>query len=158
MNENDNILGCFVSKEPVYHDSDQKTIDTAREKGNLFCKYIWGESGICNKLKTLKHEKYGKDIVLILFQFYLNPFPEQLDHLKEIERYRKKEKAIGVQIIVNDNNFFNKKEKERQLFFSQTILNKIELLSKVVKRNKLDTKIELLKIDIEKLFISENTP
>jgi hypothetical protein len=154
MNENDNILGCFVSGPALYHDSDQQTINTSKETGELFRNYIWGEYGFCNKLKSLKHEAYGKDLVLILFQFYLNPIPYELENLKEIERYRKKEKSIGIPVIVNDNNFFNRSENDRQEFLRKSILQKIDLLSTVVNRNKLDTKIELLKTDIEMLFTS----
>jgi hypothetical protein len=140
MNEKDNILGCFVSSMG------------GDESGVLFRSYIYGEKGIKNTLKKLKHEDYGKDIALILFQFYVNPIPYLLQNLEDIENYRKKEKSIGIPIIVNDENFFNKFEKDRHSFLKQIILQKFDLLAEVVKKKKLDTNIELLKADTRKIL------
>lgn len=141
MKTNENILGCFAST----------TIGD--EKGILFRRYIWGETGICEILKKLKHQRYGKDLTMILFQFYVNPIPYLLQKLKEIEDYRKTEKAIGIPIIINEDNFFSKSEQDRYQFIKKSILSKIALLATVVKRNGLDTNIELLNDDIAKILI-----
>jgi len=98
----------------------------------------------------LRHEDYGKDLVLVLFQFYVNPIPEWLTKLKEIESYRKKEKAIGIPIVVNDEDFFNKTEKERRRFLEKSIFQKLDLLAEVIKRRKLDTDINRLASDLKK--------
>jgi hypothetical protein len=135
-----NVLGCYVSS--MNGDSN----------GDLFRNYIWGEKGICDTLKKLKHEDYGKDMVMILFQFYVNPIPYLQQNLKEIESYRKKEKAIGIPIIVTDENFFSKSEAGRYDFLKQSVSQKLDLLAEVVKRRKLDTKIELLQSDLRKLL------
>jgi hypothetical protein len=71
--------------------------------------------------------------------------------LKEIERYRPKERTIGIPIIIHDENFFNRTDFERRKFLKDVILEKLDLLANVVKRNKLDTDIELLKSDVQKL-------
>jgi hypothetical protein len=152
MDNNSNIFGCFVSSGTANFEDTQIIKDLAKEKGELFRAYIWGNEGIDIALKKLQHENYGKDLVLILFQFYVNPIPYQLAHIKEIESYRKKEKSIGIPIIVTDNNFFNKSEEGRYSFLKQSILQKMDLLGEVVKSKKLDTNIQLLKIDIEKVF------
>ena len=102
---NDNILGSFVSITNPYSDATQEEKETAFEQGELFRLYIWGGKGICDKLKKLHHVNYGKDIKLVLFQFYVNPISFELEHLKEIESYRKKEKSIGIPIIVNEEKF-----------------------------------------------------
>ena len=138
----DNILGCYVSS----------TIGD--DKGSLFRSYIWGKNGICEFLKKPKWKTYGNDLAIVLFQFYVNPIPYLLQHLEEIESYRKKEKSIGIPVIINEDNFFNKTEKERYDFLKQSILQKIDLLSEVVKQKKLDTKIELLKEDIRNILTS----
>jgi hypothetical protein len=75
-----------------------------------------------------------------------------LAYLKEIERYRPKERAIGIPIIIHDENFFNRSDLERRTFLRNVILEKLDLLAVVVKRNKLDTNIELLKADVAKLL------
>ena len=62
MSDPENILGCFVSGPALYHDSNQNTIDLAEAQGKEFREYIWGDEGICNKLKLLKFEWYGKDL------------------------------------------------------------------------------------------------
>jgi len=152
--ENYNIFGCFVSGGSTTYGDSQETIDIAKEKGIIFRNYIWGEKGIDNVLKKLNHENYGKDIKLILFQFYVNPIPYLLNSIKPIENYRKNEKSIGVPIIVNDNNFFNMCDKDKKVFLINSILKKLDLLSEVVVKKKLDTKIELLKSDVNNILHS----
>lgn len=88
----------------------------------MFTSYIWGEKGISNALKKLKYEDYGKDVKLILFPFYVNPIPHLEENLKEIENYRKNEKSIEIPIIVTNENFFAKSEKERYGFLRMSIL------------------------------------
>jgi hypothetical protein len=148
MEVKDNILGCFmkIGFDPNLTEQDFVNLDKA------FTPYIWGERGISDTLKKLKHEDYGKDIVLALFQFNVKPTPMELQRLKEIEPYRAKEKAIGIPIIVNDENFFNKSEEGRYSFLKQSILQKLDLLEEVVKKKKLDTNMEQLKTDIQKIL------
>jgi hypothetical protein len=153
MNEDNRILGCYVSITHPYPNSPQQLKDLAEEQGRLFRTYIWGDKGISNTLKTLNHKDYGQDLLLALFQFYVNPIPYELEHLKEIESYRKKEKAIGIPIIVNEENFFSQSEEGRYYFLKQAIFNKLDLLAEVVKKKKLDTNIELLKSDLQKIFM-----
>jgi hypothetical protein len=76
----------------------------------------------------------------------------ELQKLKEIEPYRAKEKAIGIPIIVTDENFFSKSEEGRHSFLKQSILQKLDLLAEVVKKKKLDTNMEQLKSDLQKLL------
>lgn len=152
MTDASNILGCFASGPSINYDASPDEMEKAEQKGRIFRSYIWGENGIDIELKRLKHEDYGKDVRLILFQFYLNPFSDELQSLKEIESYRKSEKSVGVPIIVTDDNFFNKSEEERYYFLKESILKKIEPLAEVVKKRKLDTKMGLLKSDLKNLL------
>ena len=152
MDENNNIFSCYVSITQAYPDANQETKDLATMQGQLFRDYIWGVAGICKIIKTLNQLDYGKDLKLALFQFYVNPIPLMEQSLKEIESYRKNEKSIGIPIVINDNNFFNKSEYERQAFLKQSIFSKLELLNEVVKKKKLDTNMDLLKVDLEKIL------
>ena len=88
----DNIFGCFfkVGFDPNLSQQD------FTELANVFKTYIWGEKGICDTLKNLKHQDYGKDLKLALFQFYVRPTAIELQKLKRIEPYRKNEKSIGI--------------------------------------------------------------
>src|SRR5690606_19011604 len=115
-----------------YNDT-QKQIDLATEQGREFRNYIWGEKGISKKIEQLNFEDYGNDLKLILFQFYVNPDLVEVQSLLEIEKYRKREKSIGIPIIVNDENFFNMSEKERYNFLKESTLAKLDLLAEVVK-------------------------
>ena len=135
MNES-NIFGCFASTS------------LGDEQGALFRTYIWGEKGISETLKKLRYENYGIDMKRILFQFYVNPIPYELQNIKEIEAYRKREKSIGIPIVINDENFFSKSEEGRFSFLKQSILLKLVLLAEVVNKKKLDTNVEKLKTDL----------
>jgi hypothetical protein len=138
-----NILGCFAST----------TIGD--DQGAVFRSYVWGEKGINETLSKLKHKDYGKDIVRVLFQFYVNPNPYLIENISEIEEYRKKEKAIGMSLIINEENFFSKSENERFEFLINSMYDKLDVLDVVVKRKKLDTNVELLKKDFLMILESE---
>jgi len=142
MNDNENILGFFVSA------------NIGAAMGPEFRSYIYGENKIEKTFKILKNKDYGQDLKLILFQFYINPIPYLLNNLKEIESYRKKEKSIGMPIVINEDNFFSKNESERHDFIRESLLQKIDLLAEVSKKNKLDINIELLKSDSKKILIN----
>jgi hypothetical protein len=145
----DSILGCFVSGPASYHDDVPETREVLVRKGELFRNFVWGSNGICDSLKVLKNRDYGNDLDLILLKFYLLPLIEELAVLKEIERFRKKEKAIGVPIIVHDDNFFNRSELERLGFVKAVILEKLDILKAIVKRNKMDTNVNRLRDDVK---------
>ncbi|GCB34057.1 hypothetical protein [Bacteroides faecalis] len=144
----DSILGCFLK---VGFDPNLKAPDL-KKMGDLVSSYIWGERGIDNKLEKLKSVDYGEDLKLALFEFYVKPTPVELKYFKEIESYRKKEKAIGIPIIITDENFFNKSEEERYEFLKVSIMQKMDLLEAVIKRRKLDTNMKQLKSDLVKLL------
>jgi len=145
---NKNIFGCYASITQPYQDDDQKTKDLYVEQGKIFRNYIWGENSLCETLKKLKNEDYGKDLLLALFQFYVNPLPIEVLNLKEIGGYRKKEKSISISMVINNENFFSKTAKERDAFMKEEIISKINLLGEFVKQKKLDTNIEKLKADL----------
>ena len=151
MDNNDVFLGCFVSTSSDSEWSEIE-INLAFERGKLFRTYVWGEHGINSSLIKLKNEAYGKDLKIILFQFYVNPLPHQLEGLNKIENYRKKEKSIGIPIVITTENFFNKVEGERFAFLKQSILQKLDSLEELIKSKKLDTKIGLLKSDLDRII------
>ena len=148
MNDDNEIFGCFFKIGFDPNKSEQEFKDLS----NTFRAYIWGYKGIHNTLKKLKHENYGNDLILALFEFYVKPLLSEIQALKEIGSYRKREKSIGIPIIVNDENFFNQSEEGRYIFLKGAISDKLDLLTEVVKKKKLDTNMELLKSDLRKLF------
>jgi len=133
----DSIFGFFVSS----------TIGD--DKGNVFRDYIWGEDGVSERIKKLKYFNYGNDLKLILLQFYINPISYTLDNLKEIENYRKKEKSIGISIVVDDQNFFSLSNNLRNKFLHNSILQKTDLLTEVINIKGLDTNIVSLNNDLK---------
>lgn len=152
MNDDKNIFGCYVSYPSLMYDATELQKENAKKQGDLFHEYVWGEKGICDTLKKLNQEDYGKDLKLVLFQFYINPIAYELNNIKEIEAYRKNEKSIGIPIVVNEKNFFSQTEEGRHSFLKQSIFQKLDLLAEVIKKKKLDTKMDLLKADLEKLL------
>ena len=77
-------------------DASDEVSDEAIKRGDEFRTYIWGEKGIDVLLKSLSYVDYGKDLKRILFQFYIMPCDYERIHIKEIEQYRKNEKATGI--------------------------------------------------------------
>lgn len=148
MNSDKNIFGCFVKVGFDPNLTEQDFLNLA----NTFRSYIWGDKGICGTLKKLNNEDYGNDLKLALFEFNVKPTAIELQRLKEIGRYRTKEKAIGIPVIINDENFFNKSEEERYSFLKQAIFRKLDLLAEIVKKKKLDTRMDLLKADLQKIL------
>ncbi len=148
----DDILGCFISWAANYAAEDPAIKKSREEKSKLFSSYIWDEFGVAESLKTLKRGDYGHDLKLVLFQFYVLPLLEELSYLKEINRYRPKERSVGIPIIIHDENFFNRSDFERRQFLKNEILEKLDLLATVVRRNKLDTNITLLKADVNRIL------
>jgi len=69
METNDNIFGCFFQVRFDPNLDEQDFVNLANE----FKPYIWGDLGICDKMKKLKHYNYGNDLKLVLFQFYVKP-------------------------------------------------------------------------------------
>ncbi len=141
--EDDNIFGFYASFQSG--ESDQKLVK----------KYLWGEGGLKEQLKTLKWQPYGQDFHFILFEFYVNPIPNLRDALKEMGSYRSKEKSIGIPIIIDNANFFELNELNRQKFLKSALIKRLELLKEKVKRNKLDLDIQKLINDTEE-SLSQN--
>ena len=151
VNQEDNMFGCFVSGPSILWDATEQDERNAEKKGQLFRQYIWGDNGIDNILKQVINVEYGKDVKLILFQFYLNPIQYELENLDKTEGYRKKEKSIGSNIIVTDENFFHKHHEEKINFLEVSILNSLMRL-KEEHKEKLDTRFDLLIRELKKLF------
>lgn len=122
------------------------------EEGAIFRKYLWGKKGIADFIKSLHYDKYGYDLNIILFKFYVNPDPYTLSDLKEVEPYRKSEQSISTNIIVNNSNFFLKSENERREFIKNSIMEKLNSIEEIVTKKKLDTNMNLLKSDLKILF------
>ncbi len=152
MQTDSNIFGCYVSSTIGKSTDSENIKNEFNEQGKIFRIYIFGESGLSQILKKLRKEDYGNDLALILFEFYVNPLDIEIEKLKEIGNYRKKEKSIGIPIKIDKENFFSKNDEERKIWIRQTIINRINLLDKKVKANKLDTNLSNLKKDVIKLL------
>ena len=137
----DNIFGFYASFQSG--ETDQELVK----------KYLWGDNGLKEKLKGLKWQEFGQDFHIILFEIYVKPIPYLRDALKEMGNYRRKEKSIGIPVILDQENFFKLTEIDRHKFFHSTILKRLELLKEKVKRNKLDLDIEKLKTEADKLLL-----
>ncbi len=141
--EDMNILAFFLSYPSLPIDASDEVSDEAIKRGDEFRTYIWGEKGIDVLLKSLSYVDYGKDLKRILFQFYIMPCDYERIHIKEIEQYRKNEKAIGIPIIV-ERSFSQFSETERREFLVSSMLSKFTILGNVVRNKKLDTNMTKL--------------
>jgi len=154
MDKKENLFGCFVSGPTVMYGMDETEQEGLRQKAKEFRNFIWGEKGIDSNLKELINYEYGNDISLILIKFYLLPLPIELDEIKQVENYSKKDKSIAGGVIVNDENFFLKNEIERTSFIRDSIFELIKLFSESKSLNKFDTRFDLILRELNNQLIA----
>lgn len=149
--KHDNILGFYSSVEHQYLETEAQAekVDAQDEE---FRSYVWGKNGVSDKVLALKHSDYGRDLELILFEFYIFPNETVIAHLKELGSYRPKEKSIGIPVVITHHNFFDKSDANRHKFLSDTILARLEALAALVKRRKLDTNMDKLLADVKDIL------
>ena len=148
MAEKREIFGCYVSGKAMLPDASEATKKTAAIQSELFRGYAWGNKGIDSALKKLNWSKYGQDVILILFQFILKPLPSTREHYRKLESYRKKEKSIGLVFFIEDENFFLQPAEQHLSILKDMILQKLPVLSELIKKKKLDTNFEQLEHDV----------
>jgi hypothetical protein len=148
------IVRCYVSGQPTMWDDSEEEKQRILALGRDFRSYIWGDSGITNFLNKLQAQSYGQDLQIILLEFYLNPPDFTEEALRPVSSYDSREKSIGIPVIVKSDNFFSKKEKERRIFLVNTIVEKVNLLTGVVEKKKLDTDLNRLKNDLNEVLKS----
>lgn len=145
-----NIFACFVSYPSLVADVSEQTKDEAIKKGDMFRSYIWGiwgEAGLDRFLKKIQYSDYGQDLKRILFQFYVLPCDYERVHIRNIENYRKREKAIGISIII-ESDFFQYSDAQRKCILVSSIISKTEELKEIIEKNRLDTNFEQLVLDL----------
>lgn len=143
---NEGIIGFSASFEHAFGESPQEE-ETIERQISEFRNYLWGPEGLVFKLQSLKPDAYGKDLRLILLQCYVFPSNISLEHIKEVEGYNAREKAVTLSIVIT-HAFFNQSEQQRQAFLAATIVDRLTLLPAVIKAKRLDTKIEELIQDV----------
>ena len=154
MSVKSNIFGCFICYQPFISGVSNEQKKLAKTEGDLFSSYIHGEHGLDRKWNHLDFEYYGKDLKLVLFSFYIKPLPEMIAYLKEIERFHPKDKSVDMRLIITDENFFNHGAEGRILFLKDSVIQRLDLLAKLVRRRKMDTNMELLIADVKKVLES----
>ena len=106
---------------------------------NINRKKIVDINVITNELFGLTAEELLEVECIIWWLCSIHPDPLSAPE----ELYRKKEKAIGIPIIV-ERSFFQLSETERREFLVSSMLSKFNTLENVVKNKKLDTNITKL--------------
>ncbi len=115
MKSETSMIKFYASLTQKYNESEKEK--KAKElQFAVFRSYIWGEDGLSKLLEKIDSGKYGADLELILLQYEVFPDREAEANLSEIERYRPKERSIGIPVVVNSENFFDKNENERRKF------------------------------------------
>ena len=142
-----NIFACFVSYPSLVADVSEQIKDEAIKKGDMFRSYIWGEAGLDRYLKNIQYSDYGQDLKRILFQFYVLPCDYERVHIRDIENYRKREKAIGISIII-ESDFFQYSDAQRKCILVSSIISKTEELKEIIEKNRFDTNFEQLVLDL----------
>ena len=68
-------------------------------------------------------------------------------HILTTEKYRKREKTIGLPIII-EYDFFRHSDIQRKRFLASSVISKVEGLKEMIERNKLDTNLKQLILDL----------
>lgn len=161
MEENKNhIFGIFVSiampNKYSLPELSEKELILVKAKvdndGKTVRDFLWGDKSIDIEFKKTDYHNYGEDMKLILFQFYLNPIGYDMKYIEGIEPYRKKEKAIGIPIIIWMDDFLKLTNKDKYLFLQNIFTEKMDLLEAVVKKKKLDTNMPRLRSDLDAIL------
>lgn len=113
--------------------------------------HIWGEGGIKQMLKDFPSDRYGKDLSLILLRFIVCPVDYLRQNLKDVGPYSKTDKSVDLMIVLEED-FFKKSIASQKTYLAESIQSKLDLLVDICKRKKLDTDINKLKMDVEKIF------
>jgi hypothetical protein len=128
-------------------------IDITQEQGKKLIDYF--DSIIrLEEIYNLDYAKYGKDLEMILFYQYIYPYPELKSNIKSIPSYSKKEKSIGINIIIEDI-FVGLSEAEKVKYVLHELLGGLNKASDIIRIKKLDTKIDLLIQDITEILKKE---
>lgn len=152
MEAKENIFGSFIMYPFLMADASEEESSKAKEKGDTFKAYIWDEeSGLDSRMKTLLYPKYGNDLRLILFQFFVTIWESERKNYKPIERYRPKEKSIGLSFFIEEE-FFGMSDKERKKYISSLIWERLNQLAVKMKKRKYDTDFDLLLADAKEIL------
>ncbi len=151
MNENKPLLGCFVSGPTQVHGETEIILEQKEKKAQIFRNHIWGHNGIDKYFKRLGINKYGEDLNLILFQFYVEPLSIEKSSIKEKDSYRSKEKSLGVNLIF-ESDFFEFNENERRDIIFNSVISKLCSIKEPLLKRSLDTDIESIIQDLKNLY------
>lgn len=152
MDTDNSLFGCFVSGPSQTWEDSTDTRLLLEERGRLFRSYVWGESGLCPRLKSLRADAYGEDVRLILLAFSIDPLAEEWAARQRARPYRKKERSIEVVSRVDGRAFELLADEERRLFVKQHIVGSVQRIREVAKRLSLDTDVERLESDLLRLL------
>ncbi len=141
------MIGCFVSG-PNHIFGELESIRLKKEeKGKTFRSFIWGEQGLDKIFKKLEAQNCGVDIELILLQFYVEPLKIERDNMKEIFEYRRKERSVGVPIII-ESEFFSLSSPKKIKYLERKVFEALDKVNELVNSKNLDTNISLLKSEL----------
>jgi hypothetical protein len=138
----DSIFGYYVSYEHRY-DFTSEEEEKYNAKSKTVNDIVWGEAGIKKKTADILTRDYGTDIDLILFEIYVTPNDDVIDLLSRVHKYKKKEKAFGLPIIVNEVEFRLAKGRLQKLLENK-LLEELDKIQPYIKQ-------KAMKIDVEKL-------
>lgn len=120
---------------------------------SLFSPHLFGERGFKTYLlKTLSQGKYGKDLELILIQYYLEgkSLPDNSPHEPRLANYSSKNKDIAIAFSVTRDKFYNVSNIKRRQFIVDTTLQAIDMVKGRLGKRKLDIDFETLRKDVKK--------
>lgn len=122
-----------------------------QEVSDMFSPYVWGKHGLDTLFKkTLSKKNYGRDLDLLLIQYYVEgEFSSYVPAQPKLGNYMKKSKDIAVALGVTPEKFHKRSEFERREFVVDSTLDAIKRVKARLSKKKLDIDFDKLIEDVQ---------
>ena len=115
-------------------------------------RHLWGSNGLAEVMKELRYSEYGKDLQLILIEYYIEgtiPTPIPTDLV--VGRFHPKDKSIGVVVPATRDMFDSGRYAGPRQFLADTTLAAVAAVAAKYSKKRYDTDFVALQRDVARI-------